>query len=128
MSKKKSQLVDELSPSIDQQVLELTAGPTDDELQDELLDDVASDPSDEELPTEPLQPVSIGAATMTVPVARMQVNGFIRRRIDLRLSRRQADSLKRIMLALQTQDARLADRRPVKNVTDALRWMLDQLA
>ncbi len=130
MSKKTktASLVDELSPTIDQQVLDLSAGPPEGDELPEVPQHDDTEADDDEPTAADLEPFSVRAATFSVPIAAVSVQGFTRRRIDVRLSRRQGDALKRIMLALQSQDARLADRRPIKNVTDAVRWLIDQVA
>lgn len=54
--------------------------------------------------------------------------GFVRRRIDVKFSAQQAANLKRIKMALDAKDARLAGGQRVTSLADAMRWLLENIA
>ena len=70
--------------------------------------------------------VIYGHKNVSVPVVE-GLGGYARRRIDLRLKGTQAERLKQIANGLEDAGATLADGKYVVNVTDAIRWMIEQV-
>lgn len=54
--------------------------------------------------------------------------GYIRRRLDVTLDRRQAEQLRALELALQSTSSRLKNGKHVTTNGDAIRWLLEQMA
>lgn len=65
--------------------------------------------------------------TLRLPMLRLGF-GYIRRRLDADLSRTQAGQLKALELGLQSREARLANGKLVASGSDAIRWLLEELA
>lgn len=63
-----------------------------------------------------------------VPMLQFDGVGFVKRRIEAKLSTDQAMALKGLKLGLEAADARLKDGSRVRHASDAIRWMLENLA
>ena len=63
-----------------------------------------------------------------VPMLHLDGVGFVKRRIEAKLSTDQAMALKGLKLGLEAADARLKDGSRVRHASDAIRWMLENLA
>jgi hypothetical protein len=63
-----------------------------------------------------------------VPFSDMQLDGcYISCHLDVRLTRRQGDTIRRIQLGLDAAGARLANNRRVVTQADAIRWLLEEI-
>jgi hypothetical protein len=63
-----------------------------------------------------------------LPVAPLPAHGFRSQRLDLSLTRRQAEALHCVLHGLHVQHAQLREGRHVENIQHALRWILEQIA
>lgn len=77
-----------------------------------------------------VEPLSVRSSTgmIEVPMISVDQTGFVRRRVDIKLTGEQAANLKSIKLALEAQDARLKNGTRVNDLCDAMRWILENIA
>ncbi|MCC7085883.1 MAG: hypothetical protein IT427_12850 [Pirellulales bacterium] len=67
--------------------------------------------------------------TVTVPLAEVPAACHISRRVDVaHLTRRQAETLKRVQRSLEDSGGVMANGRPVRRCSDAIKWLIDQIA
>lgn len=64
--------------------------------------------------------------TVVAPITN-QVAGYVRKRHDINLSRKQASNLKRIALGLGQSGNRLENGKIVDTGSDAIKWMLENV-
>lgn len=72
-------------------------------------------------------PPEIVERPVVVPLLELG-QGYIRRRVDVALTRAQGGKLRALELALTSRGERLANGKIVANQGDALRWILERLA
>ena len=74
------------------------------------------------------EPPQIVEVCITVPLAYDgPFDGFLGRHVELRLDMEQANKLRRLQVALDALDERLANGRHVSNRSDAIKWIIDKL-
>lgn len=61
------------------------------------------------------------------PMLQLEGTGFVKRRIEVKLTTEQAMALKGLKLGLEAHDATLRDGSRVKHTSDAIRWVLENL-
>ena len=66
-------------------------------------------------------------ASVSMPWMLGDMSGYQRRRLDIRLSSEQADSVNRIYRALEYQGAALENGMNVKSVNSAVQWMIEHV-
>ena len=67
-------------------------------------------------------------ATITVPLSPSALEGcYISNHVDVRMTIAQATVLRRLHLALDTSEARLANDRHIASTADAVRWLLEEI-
>lgn len=85
------------------------------------------------MPTTAPEPIAAPASPeiverpVVVPLLELG-QGYIRRRVDVALTRAQGGKLRALELALTSRGERLANGKIVANQGDALRWILERLA
>jgi hypothetical protein len=69
------------------------------------------------------------SVSIEIPISGVTTDGmYISCHLDMRLSRRQAETLRRIEFALQENDAKQQNGRGINSQADAVRWLLDRLS
>jgi hypothetical protein len=62
------------------------------------------------------------------PIGDSVKDGFCGRHLDIRLTRVQAQTMRRLQQGLNETDSRMANGKHVDSAADVVRWMLDQVA
>ena len=78
-------------------------------------------------PEPPAKPTA-ESVTITVPMSRITLTGFVGSHVDVQLSHSQAVALRRLFHALDAAGTRLTNGRRVATTADAVRWILEQTA
>jgi len=73
-------------------------------------------------------PRFLPSATITVPQLDVDLSDcYVSRHVDVRVSRRQAEVLRRLALALDAKNMLLANGRRAVTAADAVRWLLEEV-
>jgi hypothetical protein len=76
----------------------------------------------------PVEPAKIKTVVIEVPLVDADLaEAYLSRHVEARLSRDQAENLRKLFLALDAGGARLANGRRVIRAADALKWLLEQI-
>ena len=76
--------------------------------------------------TKTQQPVEL-VSTVEIPVDQSEASGYVARHLDMHLSQPQAETLRRVLSALNGRNERLSDGRHVTTRTDVVRWLLERV-
>ncbi len=108
---------------------EAVAPPTVEEISTVELSEAVQVAVDDPLTPEP-DPASPRSLIIELPFADIsaQDKGYVKAHIDIQLNGVQAKTLKALMRALHDTHQRTTVGRHVDSVTDAIRWLLDQIA
>lgn len=71
---------------------------------------------------------SLETKTVEIPLAPLPPDGFTSRHADARLNLPQAQSLRRLRIALEADNRTLASGKRINGQADCIRWILEQLA
>lgn len=78
-----------------------------------------------------IEPELMTPATVSliqVPLSPITTTGYVSKRADLKLTRKQCLTLRSVLRGLQDSGAHLENGRPVMNITHAAQWILEQIA
>jgi hypothetical protein len=80
-------------------------------------------------PPEPLPgPAGVRSVSVAVPLSEATLEGcYVSTHVEVRMSRAQGELVRRLHLALQAQQARVASGGLVRTPPDAIRWLLERL-
>ena len=76
-------------------------------------------------------PANMTTATTSVvelPLSSISTTGYVSKRADVKLTRKQCLTLRAVLRGLEDRGAVLENGRPVNNVTQAVQYILEQIA